>query len=71
MDEILEEARWVVKILEQADEYDLSLRMGMAGTLLKDAVEAMKAAMVRAGVDPYDTKTGGPVVKRFGPPCRS
>lgn len=66
MDEILEEAKWVVMMFDQANTGGRIEGLGSRGKYLKGAVEDLRAAMVKLGIDPYRTRNEGTWREGYG-----
>ena len=62
LDKILEEAKWVVTLFDQANANGAIENLGRRAKSLKDGVEDLRKAMVDEGIDPHDV--GGTWVER-------
>jgi hypothetical protein len=59
MEDIIEEAKWVILMFDQANTNGVIEHIGSRGQLLKEAVEDLRVAMTRQGIDPGETRNPG------------
>lgn len=55
---LLEEAKWVVTLFDQANTNRVVERLGSRGEALKGAVDDLRKVMTDHGVDPWGVKGG-------------
>ena len=56
LEKIIEDAKWVVTLFDQANTNKAIENLGSRGELLASAVEDLRKSLKDSGIDPYDVQ---------------
>ncbi len=56
-EKLIDEAKWVIILFDQANTNQTIEKLGSRGELLKNAVDDLRKVFTDAGIDPYSTNS--------------